>query len=277
MKWITRERPKIDRLACPWLIKKFIDFEAEFLFVPENEVLAKSYELNAIPFDIPNVEYSHYDDKVTFDYFIKKHKLQDKGLDKLALIVRAADTDQHHLSNEAAGLWAISWGLCNNIKNDYDLLKIGFIIYDALYAWSIQSKKIKHLENSPFEKSLNDIVITFKNEFYYPKWVNYIKQLEEYNPYDLFKLNLKKIASINNLNASFLSREFPKYFDNLTFKNYIVHIKIKAAINLLKNTNMSLTDIAFKLGFADQSHFTRVFKKNTHTKPRDFRIKVTKV
>lgn len=87
MKWITRERPKIDRLACPWLIKKFIDFEAEFLFVPENEVLAKSYELNAIPFDIPNVEYSHYDDKVTFDYFIKKHKLQDKGLDKLALIV----------------------------------------------------------------------------------------------------------------------------------------------------------------------------------------------
>src|SRR5437868_12292063 len=92
MKWITRERPKIDRIACPWLIKRFIDKEAEIIYVPFDEVIAKAKTLNAIPFDIAGVEYTHYGDECTFDYFIKKHKLNDEALNIMALIVRGADT-----------------------------------------------------------------------------------------------------------------------------------------------------------------------------------------
>lgn len=111
MKWITRERPKIDRIACPWLIKRFVDKEAEFFYVPFEQVINKSNELNAIPFDLPNVEYTHYGDRCTFDFILEKHKLNDPALKVLAVIVRGADTDRHDLASQASGLWAISAGL----------------------------------------------------------------------------------------------------------------------------------------------------------------------
>src|SRR5688572_15207185 len=104
MKWITRERPKIDRIACPWLIKRFIDADAEFFFVAHEQVLTKADELNAIPFDMPGVTYSHYDDRCTFDFIIKKHGLKDEALDRIAAIVRGADTDRHDLAPQSAGL-----------------------------------------------------------------------------------------------------------------------------------------------------------------------------
>ncbi|MBC7421908.1 MAG: chromate resistance protein, partial [Ferruginibacter sp.] len=132
MKWITRERPKIDRLACPWLIKKFVDKNAEFIYVPFNEVLDKAAKLNAIPFDIPDVEFTHYDDKCTFDYIIKKYAIKDPAVLVMAVIVRGADTDRHHIAKEAAGLLAISSGLAYNITDDYELLKKGMMLYDAL-------------------------------------------------------------------------------------------------------------------------------------------------
>ena len=106
MKWITRERPKIDRIACPWLIKNFVDPEAEFIYVPKQMVLARAKELGAIPYDIPGAEYSHEGDECTFDFIIRKHGLTDPALRQLALIVRAADTDRFHLAPQAAGLWA---------------------------------------------------------------------------------------------------------------------------------------------------------------------------
>ena len=118
MKWITREHPKIDRLACPWLIRRFIDKEAEILYVPFEMVTRKAAELNAIPFDIPGVEFSHYEDKCTFDYIIEKYKLKDPALQTLAVIVRGADTDRHDIASQASGLWAISAGLAFNIKED---------------------------------------------------------------------------------------------------------------------------------------------------------------
>jgi hypothetical protein len=135
MKWITRERPKIDRIACPWLIKRFIDEEAVFLYVPTDQVLEKANEYNAIPYDIAGVEYTHEGDKCTFDYFLKKHHLADEALHRLALIVRAADTDNYALSSQAAGLFAISAGLSYNIKDDHKMLEYGMILYDALYSW----------------------------------------------------------------------------------------------------------------------------------------------
>lgn len=135
MKWITRERPKIDRIACPWLIARFIDDAPEFLYVPTDQVIDKAEELGAIPYDLPGVEYTHVGDRCTFDYFLQKHGLDDPALQRLALIVRAADTDDYALSPQASGLFAISAGLSYNFANDHEMLKQGMILYDALYSW----------------------------------------------------------------------------------------------------------------------------------------------
>lgn len=144
MKWITRERPKIDRIACPWLIKNFVDTDAEFIYVAKEEVLSKALEWNAIPYDIPGAEYSHEGEKCTFDYIIKKHQIADRAIDQIAVIVRGADTDRFDLAPQAAGLWAISAGLSFNIKDDHEQLLLGMKIYDALYAWAKYVSDEKH-------------------------------------------------------------------------------------------------------------------------------------
>ena len=146
MKWITREKPKIDRIACPWLIKRFIDPQGEIIYVPYSEVLEKAVTLNAIPFDLPGVEYSHYDDQCTFDYFLKKYQLKDPALHRIAAIVRGADTDRHDFAPQAAGLEAIFSGLAYNSKDDQELLELGMIIYDGLYSWATHLFKRKHAQ-----------------------------------------------------------------------------------------------------------------------------------
>ncbi len=147
MKWITRERPKIDRIACPWLIKNFVDPEAEFLYVPKEEVFAQGEKLGAIPYDIPGAEYSHYGEACTFDYILQKHHLADPALAQLALIVRGADTDRFDLAPQAAGLWAISAGLSHTCPDDHQQLAIGLKLYDALYAWARFAQAEKHTWN----------------------------------------------------------------------------------------------------------------------------------
>ena len=147
MKWITRERPKIDRIACPWLIKRFIDPAAEFLYVPGGDVMRIAQETGAIPYDVPGVELGHHGDKCSFDAFIAKYHLDDAALNKLALIVRAADCSAPHLAKEAAGLLAISKGLSLNFSDDHEMLMHGMVIYDALYAGCADAplKNIAHL------------------------------------------------------------------------------------------------------------------------------------
>lgn len=147
MKWITREKPKIDRIACPWLIIRFIDPGAEIIYVPATEVLVKAQEYKALPFDIPGVEYSHEGAYCTFDYFLKKHNLTDPALLQLAVIVRAADTDNFELAPQAAGLWAISAGLSHNYTNDHAQLEVGMKLYDALYSWARFCQLEKHTWN----------------------------------------------------------------------------------------------------------------------------------
>jgi len=136
MKWITRERPKIDRIACPWLIKNFVDREAEFIYVPKEEVFEKAKMLNAIPYDIPGAEYSHEGERCTFDYIVKKHGLTDPAVLQIAEIVRGADTARFDLAQQAAGLWAISAGLSYNFHDDLEQLAFGMQVYDALYSWA---------------------------------------------------------------------------------------------------------------------------------------------
>ncbi len=144
MNWITRERPKIDRIACPWLIKRFVDPDAEFIYVPKEQVFPKAAELGAIPFDIPGAEYSHYGEECTFDFILHKHELKDEALSLLALIVRGADTDRFGLAPQSAGLWAISAGLSYNFSDDHQQLEIGMKIYDALYSWARYIRDERH-------------------------------------------------------------------------------------------------------------------------------------
>src|SRR3954470_3207370 len=125
MKWITRERPKIDRIACPWLIKNFVDSAAEFIYVPVEDVFEKAKSLNAIPYDIPGAEYTHYGEECTFDYILKKHGISDDAVHRIARIVRGADTHRFDLAEQSAGLWAISAGLSVNCEDDHEQLEIG--------------------------------------------------------------------------------------------------------------------------------------------------------
>jgi hypothetical protein len=144
MKWITRERPKIDRIACPWLIKNFVDPQAEFIYVPKEQVFEQARLMNATPYDIQGAEYSHEGELCTFDYILKKHGLTDPALLQIAGIVRGADTARFDLAQQAAGLWAISAGLSYNFKDDHEQLAFGLVIYDALYSWAKYVQEEKH-------------------------------------------------------------------------------------------------------------------------------------
>lgn len=135
MKWVTRERPKIDRLACPWLIRRFIDAEGEIHYVPAAKVLVVAETQGAIPFDVPGVELTHAGPLCSFDAFLRKYHLEDEALARLAEIVRAADTDTLDRSAPAAGLLAITLGLGANIGDDQELLQAALPVYDALYTW----------------------------------------------------------------------------------------------------------------------------------------------
>ncbi len=144
MKWVTRERPKIDRIACPWLIARFIDKEPEFLYVPPDRVLAVARDQGAIPYDIPGVEMSHVGEKCSFDAFLAKYRLDEPALQELATIVRGADTSRLDLAAQAPGLLAISLGLSDIFPDDHEMLKHGMVVYDALYAWCKRRKSETH-------------------------------------------------------------------------------------------------------------------------------------
>ncbi|MDB5988875.1 MAG: chromate resistance protein [Herbaspirillum sp.] len=135
MKWITRERPKIDRIACPWLIAKFIDKDAEFLYVPGRDVSHIAENTGAIPYDVVGVELTHEGDLCSFDAFLKKYALTDPALQQLATIVRGADTSRLDLAAQSSGLYAISLGLSALFADDHEMLRHGMVMYDALYAW----------------------------------------------------------------------------------------------------------------------------------------------
>ncbi len=144
MKWVTRARPKIDRIACPWLVARFIDRDAEFLYVPAGEVLKVAEETGAVPYDIPGVEYGHVGELCSFDAFLRIHQLTDPALQELALIVRGADTGRLDLAPQCAGLLAQSLGLSALYADDHEMLGHGMRMYDAYYAWLMQARGETH-------------------------------------------------------------------------------------------------------------------------------------
>jgi rhodanese-related sulfurtransferase len=146
-RWVTRERPKIDRIACPWLIQRFVDPGAEFLYVAPKEVLAVAQQQDAIPYDVPDVEFSHDGERCSFDAFLARYRLQDPALARLAVIVRGADTARLDLAPQAAGLAAISLGLARRFADDHEMLRHGMVMYDALYLWCKEGQDEVHTWN----------------------------------------------------------------------------------------------------------------------------------
>ncbi|MES2379103.1 MAG: chromate resistance protein ChrB domain-containing protein [Bacteroidota bacterium] len=279
MKWITRERPKIDRIACPWLIKRFIDADAEIIFVPFDQVLIKAQELDATPFDLPNVEYTHYQDQCTFDYFIKKHHLKDAALNRIAAIVRGADTDRHDFAPQSAGLEAIFSGLAYNIKDDHELLELGITIYDGLYSWAKHLHQQKHTQAGPAEEMLLEVFhkyIKQNSSKKAPEWAKELKEMIQDQLDTNMSLSLQQVSDELEINPAYLSREFSKHFDNLSFGDYIRKLRIEKAIALIESTTYSLTEIAYLTGFSDQSHFNRIFKKQTGQNPSVYKKGVLK-
>lgn len=276
MKWITRERPKIDRIACPWLIKKFIDPDAEFIYLPFDQVKTQAKKLQAIPFDVPEVEYTHYKDKCTFDYFLQKHELTDPALKIMAVIIRGADTDRYDLAAQSSGLWAISAGLAHNSKTDNELLEKGMLIYDALYSWAKYHQKEKHTQN-PAEHLLIEVFENYLKQNRSKKIPSWAKELKELIQDQIdTSLTLKQLSKNLDINPAYLSRQFSKYFNDLSFGEYIQKMRIEKAIEYLNTSNYPLTKIAYLTGFSDQSHFTRIFKKHTGQNPSSYKKKLLK-
>jgi hypothetical protein len=147
MRWITRERPKIDRVACPWLVARFIDPAPEFLFAPAGEVTRVADETGAVPYDVEGVELSHAGDRCSFDAFLERYRLDDPALAELATIVRGADTARLDLAPQCAGLLAVSLGLSRLFADDHEQLRHGFVVYDALLAWLRQARDETHTWN----------------------------------------------------------------------------------------------------------------------------------
>jgi rhodanese-related sulfurtransferase len=145
--WVTRERPKIDRIACPWLIRRFIDADAQFLYVPATDVTRVARERPAIPYDVPDAEFTHVGGRCSFDAFVFRYRLTEPALEQLALIVRGADTNRPELAPQAAGLVAVSLGLSQLYRNDHEMLERGMLLYDALYAWCRSDKVEAHTWN----------------------------------------------------------------------------------------------------------------------------------
>ncbi len=156
-RWVTRERPKIDRIACPWLIARFIDPTAQFIYVPEARVLAVAKESGAIPYDVKGVEYTHEGERCSFDTILRIHDIHDRALDHLATIVRGADTSRHDLAAQCGGLFAISLGLSANFPDDHAMLAHGMVMYDALYAWCRSLQAETH--NWPATKPLPRVAV----------------------------------------------------------------------------------------------------------------------
>lgn len=146
-RWITRERPKVDRIACPWLIRRFIDADAEFLYVPKDDVLRVAKQRAAIPYDVPEVEFSHVGGRCSFDAFVFRYHLTDAALQELAAIVRGADTNRPDLAPQSSGLVALSLGLSEKFRDDHEMLEHGMVMYDALYAWCRSTKTEVHTWN----------------------------------------------------------------------------------------------------------------------------------
>jgi YesN/AraC family two-component response regulator len=183
------------------------------------------------------------------------------------------------IASQASGLWAISAGLSHNITNDQELLQHGMIIYDALYTWAKHLQHEKHTQN-PIENLLLDVYHRFiqqkSSSRKIPSWAKELKEIIQDQIDTNLSPNLKELSQSLNVHRAYLSREFSKYFDDLSFGDYIRKLRIEKAMQLLEGPKYSLAEIAYLTGFSDQSHFNRIFKKHTGKNPSEYRKNFSK-
>ncbi len=144
MKWVTRERPKIDRIACPWLISRFVDQDAEFLYVPPDRVRITAAQTGAVPYDVEGVELTHDGPLCSFDAIVRKYDIDDPAILEMATIIRGADTNRHDLHRACPGVYATLIGLSRAFSDDHEQLRHGMVLCDALYAWCKYARDEKH-------------------------------------------------------------------------------------------------------------------------------------
>ena len=187
----------------------------------------------------------------------------------MAAIIRGADTDRHDFAPQAAGLSAIFLRLSQNIKDDYELLELGLKVYDGLYTWAKDLHQQKHTQ-APVEQLLLEVYHKYLKKDGVkkaPEWATELREMIQDQLDTNLTLSLQQASDNLEINPAYLSREFSKYFENLSFGEYIRKMRIGKAMQLIDSTNYSLTEIAYLTGFSDQSHFTRIFKKQTGQLP----------
>ena len=197
----------------------------------------------------------------------------DPALITMAPIIRGADTDRHDLASQAAGLWSIAAGMAYNIQDDLKLLDAGMIIYDALYSWAKHLQNIKHTE-SPVEQLLVEVYHKYLKKgakHKIPAWATELKTIIQDQIDTNLTLSLTGISNELNVNPAYVSREFFKYFDNLSFGEYIRKLRVEKAITYIESSDYSFSEIAYLTGFSDQSHFARIFKLQTGLTPSQFK------
>ncbi len=198
----------------------------------------------------------------------------------MAAIVRGADTDRHEFAPQSAGLEAIFSGLAFNIKNDHELLRLGMVIYDGLYTWAAHLFKQRHTQEGPAEHLLLQVYHQFLKQqkgTKTPAWAKALKEMFQDQLDTNLTLSLQQASVELDINPAYLSREFSKYFDNLSFGDYMRKLRVDKAIDLIKNDTYTLTEIAYLTGFSDQSHFNRIFKKQIGKSPSVYKKDLQKV
>ncbi|MHB1179420.1 MAG: helix-turn-helix domain-containing protein, partial [Daejeonella sp.] len=208
----------------------------------------------------------------------KKHHLKDVALDRMATIIRGADTDRHDFAPQSSGLSAIFLGLSQNIKDDHELLELGVKVYDGLYTWAKYMHQQKHTQ-APVEQLLLEVYHKYLKQGSAkkaPEWAMELKEMIQDQLDTHMTLSLQQVSDELEINPSYLSREFSKYFENLSFREYIRKIRIEKAVYLMETTKYSLKEIAYLTGFSDQSHFTRIFKKQMGQLPTSYKKSILK-
>lgn len=274
MKWISTQHPQIDSIACSWLILRFIDPEAELLFVPKEEVLDKAATLGATPFNFPGTELMAYKDLTTYDYLLHKYTLSDPALAEIANIIKGADKDRHDLAPEAAGLWAIASGMAYNIKDDQELLQYGLRLYDGLYSWAKHLKQVKHTYDYSslrlMEVFHQFISLKYSERLDQPQWLTDIKSIVQDQIDTNLTMDIKALSRHLDVNPEHLSREFSHYWDDLKFGEYMRKLRIEKALALIHEQKYTLIEVAYLTGFSDQSHFGRIFRDYTGKTPSGY-------
>ncbi|WP_126246375.1 chromate resistance protein ChrB domain-containing protein [Chitinophaga rhizosphaerae] len=266
MKWVTRLHPKLDRIACIWLIRKLIDEQADIQYVPEHRVIPISRNEGAIAFDMSGSDYFAWGEQCLFDVFLRKHRLPDPALAVMSPIIRSMALNKPDPSPHAAGFRAVAEGLAITIPPGDELTRQGIILFEALHAWASQlpgiSQPPEYSEHVLMEVFHKFVTQKYSDRVRKPMWVQEIAAIVQDQIDTNLALSLPELSRKLNANPEYLSNEFSRDFEDMTFGEYIRKKRIEKALELMEEEKYSLTEIAYMTGFSDQTHFSRIFNRH---------------